>query len=248
MSELQVISKSNDLILEKVFSDDAGDVQNSMMTFFKGDQEKYIKEVTYLSEMYIKNKLNEADPRTLKRAFMFLIGNGYSLDPIAKHCTIKTRNMKIGNNYVKVAEPTVMYKGKENYLKKNNIIQSLHRNVVYKDDLFKLELGTKNTILHEPNIEVEREDKNVTGAYAVVKLPNGETQIFYLTKKEIDKRKAKAQSKNVWNGWYPEMCKKTIVNKAFDELAIEASDEAFNYEYIEDQNIEIDATKPRRKL
>ena len=196
--ELQVISSSNDAVLEKVFSEQAGEVQNAMMTFFQGDQEKYIKEVTYLSEVYIKHKLHEADARTLKRAFMFLIGKGYTLDPLAKHCTITYRNSKVGNKYVKVAEPNVMYKGKENYLKVNKIIQSLHRNVVYKDDLFKIELGTKNSVMHEPNVLTERLDSNIIGAYAVVTLPNGETQIFYLTKSEIDKRKAVAKSKHVW--------------------------------------------------
>lgn len=71
-------------------------------------------------------------------------------------------------------------------------------------------------------------EKNITGAYCVIKNKRGEFDTL-LSREELIKHKNAAKTKFIWNAWYKEMCLKTVIKKAtkyhFDDVFENMNDE-----------------------
>ena len=239
------VVKETHKVLSHLFKDNATQVQKEVVTFLDGDEKRFIKEMSYLGEVFKNNKLSVADGKSLQNAFMYLMGMGMSLNPLLGHATITTRKAWVNGQQIVVAEPNLQYKGKVNYLKKHKVVKSVFASCVYKDDTFKINLGTEKTVIHEPNTQVAKKDDNIIGAYAIATLPCGDNQIVYMDLGEIHKRRANStgyqydkKGANPWKKWFPEMAKKTAVNKLFDELQQEGNTENFmHYHYDTEGNV-----------
>lgn len=91
--------------------------------------------------------------------------------------------------------------------------------VVYKDDAFQFELGMEEKLVHRPNYDGSREDKDIIGAYAVATMPDGRKQPFYISRKEIDALRKVALAKkrsgkpSPWETNFPPMCVKSAVRR-----------------------------------
>lgn len=58
-----------------------------------------------------------------------------------------------------------------------------------------------------------REDKDITGAYAVIRNKRWEF-LTTLNKSELDKHRKVAKTDFIWKAWFPEMCMKTVMKKS----------------------------------
>ena len=101
--------------------------------------------------------------------------------------------------------------------------------LVYKDDVFAFE-KTNGVVdyKHMFSNPFNHKDPDIVGGYCVIKNKRGEF-ITILSKEEIDKAKAVAKTKAIWDAWYSEMCKKTVIKKAvkfhFDDIYQEMEEE-----------------------
>lgn len=101
--------------------------------------------------------------------------------------------------------------------------------LVYNGDIFSFEKTNgivdykhiyKNPFSHKGN--------EIIGGYCVIKNKRGQF-LTLLSKSEIEKAKAVAKSKSIWDAWYSEMCKKTVIKKAvkfhFDDIYSQMEEE-----------------------
>lgn len=89
---------------------------------------------------------------------------------------------------------------------------------VYKGDIFKVYRGTRNEIVHEPNLDLERqEDTNILYVYANFQMAGGVNHFDVMNRKEIERVRAvsKATGEDTpWFKWWGEKAKVTVVKRA----------------------------------
>ncbi len=97
------------------------------------------------------------------------------------------RNVKQSDGKYKMSvTPLIGYKGLINVLLRSGDVAKIHTEVVYTNDEFNAIYGLEPNIIHKPNFDSERTAKNITHAYAVAKMKNGEYQFAVMTRKEIE--------------------------------------------------------------
>jgi recombination protein RecT len=97
------------------------------------------------------------------------------------------RNMKQSDGkYKQTVCCQLGYKGLINVLLRSGDVAKIHTEVVYANDEFNAIYGLEPNIIHKPNFDSERTAKNITHAYAVAKMKNGEYQFAVMTRKEIE--------------------------------------------------------------
>lgn len=94
--------------------------------------------------------------------------------------------------------------------------------LVYKGDSFAY--SKDNGVVDYKHIigdPFNHKDVDIVGGYCVIKNKRGEF-ITVLSKAEIEKAKKVAKTTKIWDDWYAEMCKKTVIKKAvkfhFDDI------------------------------
>lgn len=102
-------------------------------------------------------------------------------------------------------------------------------NVVREGDTFEFEQGN-GKVTYSHKLANAFGDKEIIGAYCVLRNTRGEF-LTTLSRKDIDKHRAAAKTKNVWDTWFTEMAMKTVLKKAtkyhFDDV-FEALNEVDN--------------------
>lgn len=102
-------------------------------------------------------------------------------------------------------------------------------NVVREGDTFEFEQGN-GKVTYSHKLANAFGDKEIIGAYCVLRNSRGEF-LTTLSRKDIDKHRAAAKTKNVWDTWFTEMAMKTVLKKAtkyhFDDV-FEALNEVDN--------------------
>lgn len=99
-------------------------------------------------------------------------------------------------------------------------VLSLNAYVVREGDDFSYQLGLHPDIHHIPSPEANRIKQPVTFVYAVANLQGGGYQFEVMSRAEVEAVKAKAKSKNVWNSYFDEMAKKTVIRRLFKYLPV----------------------------
>jgi recombination protein RecT len=107
-----------------------------------------------------------------------------------------------------------MVAGIRQRMRNSGEVLSAEAHVVYRNDRFTQKFGDDPAIVHEPPpFGVDRGD--AVGAYAIIKLKNGEILREVLDKKEIEKIRAVSKSKNgpAWTNWWGEMARKAALRR-----------------------------------
>lgn len=114
------------------------------------------------------------------------------------------------------------YRGLIDLARRSGDIKSISARVVYKQDVFELEQGLEEKLVHRPALDNDRKDEDITGAYVVAHFKDGGTHLEWMGRVEIDKirSRSKAGDFGPWKSDYPEMCKKTVVRRAVKYLPI----------------------------
>lgn len=86
--------------------------------------------------------------------------------------------------------------------------------LVYDGDVFNFEkISGQVSYTHKISSPFNRDDKDIIGAYCVIKNKRGEF-LTTLTRQEIDKHRRVAKTDMIWSYWFAEMALKTIIKKA----------------------------------
>lgn len=113
--------------------------------------------------------------------------------------------------------------------------------LVYKGDTFSFE--KENGVVsyhHKLANPFDHKEEDIIGGYCVIKNKRGEF-ITTLSRDEISKARRVAKTQTIWQSWFAEMCKKTIIKKAvkfhFDDVYSEMEEE-------DNKNYDLDKALP----
>ncbi|MEK4844434.1 RecT family recombinase [Bacillus altitudinis] len=106
------------------------------------------------------------------------------------------------------------YFGTQAVLKRLTNVKDIWANVIYEGDVFEYEIdgGQEKLIKHETKLE--NRDKDIIGAYAVVKTIDDIELLTPMTKKEIETAWSQSKTSAVQNKFPQEMAKRTVINRA----------------------------------
>jgi phage RecT family recombinase len=108
-----------------------------------------------------------------------------------------------------------MIQGIRERMRNTGQVLSAEAHVVYQNDKFFRKLGDDPAIIHEPPaFGVDR--GRPVGAYAIIRLKNGEIIREVMDQNEIERVRAVSKAKDgpAWKGWWDEMARKTVLRRA----------------------------------
>ena len=154
--------------------------------------------------------LVNADRNSLLQTFMDSAKDGLYLDG-------KEASAVLYGNQVKYIP---MVEGVIKVLHNSGLIKSICAEVVYENDLFDYELGTKQHITHKPLITGDR-GKPVC-VYAIAVTSNDGQYIEIMNMDEVEKcrqvSKGSSSPHSPWVKWYDQMAKKTVIHRIAKRL------------------------------
>ncbi len=107
------------------------------------------------------------------------------------------------------------YRGLITLARRSGEIRSMHAEVVYEADTFKIVKGVHPSIEHEPDYGAEIDDARITGAYAVAEFRDGSVQFEFMPRRQIDaiRKRSKAATSGPWVTDFAEMARKTVMRR-----------------------------------
>jgi len=155
-------------------------------------------------------KLLQADKNSLLQTFMSAAKDGLYLD--GKESAAVQYGQSV--QYIPMVEGIIKV------LHNSGLIKTLCAEVVYENDLFDYELGTKQHITHKPLITGDR-GKPVC-VYAIAITTNQGEYYEVMNMAEIDKcrqvSKASSSPHSPWVKWFDQMAKKTVIHRIAKRL------------------------------
>jgi recombination protein RecT len=111
------------------------------------------------------------------------------------------------------------YRGIMKLVRNSGQVANMRARLVYKEDYFVQEEGFNQRLDHIPNYDVEKEDRNIIGAYTIADFcdkdqkPTGFKDAHFLPIQHLLRIKAKspAADSGPWKDFFGEMCMKTVV-------------------------------------
>lgn len=180
------------------------------------DEKTFKKEVSFALQHLQKNpSLKKCDPNSLLSAVLNVAQVGLTLNPVLAEAYLVPRWTK--NGHVVVLEPS--YQGLSKLVTDTGSVKNISCYVVFKDDNFKVTLGTRVGIDHEPTFK----SKEITHVYAVAELPDGTKTVEVMTIADCHDIREKSESYKaykaekvktcVWIEWEQEMCRKACIKR-----------------------------------
>ena len=155
-------------------------------------------------------KLLQADKNSLLQTFMSAAKDGLYLDGREAAAV----------QYGQSVQYIPMVEGIIKVLHNSGLIKTLCAEVVYENDLFDYELGTKQHITHKPLITGDR-GKPVC-VYAIAITTNDGQYIELMNMGEIEKcravSKASSSPHSPWVKWFDQMARKTVIHRLAKRL------------------------------
>ena len=112
------------------------------------------------------------------------------------------------------------YRGMIDLARRSGQVLSLNAYVVREGDDFSYQLGLHPDIHHIPSPEANRIKQPITFVYAVANLQGGGYQFEVMSRADVEAVKAKAKSKKIWDNYFEEMAKKTVIRRLFKYLPV----------------------------
>jgi recombination protein RecT len=108
------------------------------------------------------------------------------------------------------------YRGLAKIATDSKAVLAIEAQVVMSKDFFEYEYGLDQKLKHIPSTDANR--GQITHAYMIAHLASGIKILHVMGKTDLDKTKATAKTKFVWNQWEDEMCRKTVVKRGYKLL------------------------------
>ncbi|NCB40716.1 MAG: hypothetical protein EOM80_18300, partial [Erysipelotrichia bacterium] len=163
-------------------------------------------------------QLLECDPITLVGAIIQSSQLGLEPDGILGHAyLVPFRNTKKNRMEVQFIPG---YKGLIDLARRSGQVNRISAHVVYENETFTMEYGTKEILEHKPLPPSTRGDRK--GVYAVAVLNDGSAHFEWLWNEEIEavKRQSKAGNFGPWKTHEDEMIRKTAIRRLVKYLPL----------------------------
>jgi len=215
------------------------------MVTFKRDMEAMVARELDMLDDKAKSRMKSAaivavtkDPDLLladRQSFMGAIRMcaQHGVTPDGNEATLQVYNTKIkGANgqdvWVKKVTYLPMIRGIVNRITRSGKIKLFYAEVVYANEDFRIDTthGDRRPS-HTYNPMLRGEDKDLIGSYSVAVYDDGTTDCEPMPRAEIEKVKAAAKTKNVWDGWFSEKAKVAVMKRHSKRLPLSAEDMDF---------------------
>ncbi len=103
------------------------------------------------------------------------------------------------------------YKGVIKMALRSRGVRSIRASVVYEGDIFEVDQGTANSIVHRP--QFGSRGKEIIAAYAIAKLANGESMFEVMDRDDLDAVRKAGSDSPAWRDWPDQMMKKAPVHR-----------------------------------
>lgn len=144
------------------------------------DEKTFIREASFAIQAIDKNPtLSKCDPNSIQLSVVNIAQIGLSLNPVNPTAYLVPRWDNKAKAYKCVLEPS--YQGLVKLVTDTKSVISVYSHVVYKEDVFKIKLGTSYEIEHEPKFK----SKEIEKVYAVGILPDGSKQIEVMDREDV---------------------------------------------------------------
>lgn len=115
------------------------------------------------------------------------------------------------------------YMGKKSFAINTGLVLDVNSFLVYRGEQFEIEQGSNAHITHKPNPWGSKKKEDILGGYYVIKYPNGTISFDTMGIEEIDGIRKRSPSvgkgkQSPWETDYTEMCKKTLINRAYKQM------------------------------
>ena len=114
------------------------------------------------------------------------------------------------------------WKGLVKQARRSREVDAIVANVVRENDVFDIDLGTANAIIHKP---VLRDRGPVIGAYAIATMKGGFRELEWLDREDLEKIKRVATKRAVtpaWKDWEDQMQRKSAIRRLAKRLPLGA--------------------------
>ena len=168
------------------------------------------QECLFAQQQIMKNSYTagvaEENLNSLKAAIMNVAAIGISLNPALQHAYLVPRDKKICLD--------ISFRGLVKLATDSGAITWAKAELVFEKDTFAYR-GPSTVPHHEADVFGDR--GALKGGYVIAKLPDGECLIDVMSVAEIHKVRdtSKAKNNGPWVDWYHEMCKKTLIKRAY---------------------------------
>lgn len=168
------------------------------------------QECLFAQQQIMKNSYTasvaQENMNSLKAAIMNVAAIGISLNPALQHAYLVPRDKKICLD--------ISFRGLVKLATESGAITWAKAELVFEKDAFAYR-GPSTAPAHEADVFGDR--GALKGGYVIAKLPDGEVLIDVMSVAEIHKVRdtSKAKDKGPWVDWYHEMCKKTLIKRAY---------------------------------
>lgn len=179
----------------------------------------------------------------------------HGVTPDGNEATLQVYNTKVkGPNgqevWVKKVTYLPMIRGIVNRITRSGKIKLFYADVVYADEEFRIDTthGDRRPV-HSYDPMRRGADKDMIGAYSVAVYDDGTTDCEPMPRAEIEKVKASAKTKNVWDGWFSEKAKVAVMKRHSKRLPLSAEDMDFilnrdETDFDQPRDITPETTKP----
>jgi recombination protein RecT len=157
--------------------------------------------------------LARADRRSLFTACIDCASDGLVPDGREAALVVFSTKDKRLNQYVDRVKYMPMIAGIRKRMRNSGEVTFADAQIIHEHDLFDYRLGDEPRIEHKPALTDRGEP---IGAYAIIKLANGEVIREVMTLAEIDRARAasRAAKDGPWVAWWSEMARKTVLRRA----------------------------------
>lgn len=150
----------------------------------------------------------------------------HGLVPDGNEATLQVYNTKSNNGWIKKVQYQPMIRGIVNRVLRSGKVLTFWADVVYEGEEFSIDTSEGDRRpKHSPD-HFNRTGK-IVGVYAVAKMANGAIDCEVMSLKEIEKVKAVAKTKKVWDGWFEEKAKVAVMRRMSKRLPLSAEDMDF---------------------
>lgn len=173
---------------------------------------KWAEESQFAVQAINKNTmLQQCAPQSIQESITNVAAIGLSLNPAFGYAYLVPESIKAGNQWVKVCQLRVSFKGLVKIATDSGAIKFVRAEIVRENDSFTYN-GPMAAPLHQMNPFGDR--GNVIGVYCIAKTADYEYLTDVMSMAEIDKIRKAAKQDGVWSNWFEEMAKKALVKRA----------------------------------
>lgn len=167
-----------------------------------------------LGDLRLDAKLREAaysNPNSLVYSLIVASQLGLEVGRAKGHCyLVPFKNKNTGKPEV---TPIPGYKGLIHLARQSGEISALSCYIAYEHDLFKIELGTQENVLHIPKLDGDR--GKIRLVYALAKFTAGGHHFDWMSIADVEKirKRSKQPDGELWGNNYEEAVRKTMIRR-----------------------------------